>query len=570
VGAGLREITLGGEEYETRLAALDSGAGALTVAALQRPLKDGLAPFQRVNATFFGLTLVGVLVLVMGSLLIARSVTRPVQRLAEAARRVEQGDYAHPLEVTQKDEIGQLAVTFNHMLNGIVTREREILRLAYEDGLTALPNRAMFQEQLEQAVRMARRAGQSISVLLLDMDRFKAINDTLGHPVGDQALREVGRRVRNALRDSDVVARLGGDEFAILLATGGMDRAPAVVAQKVLKTLEDPLVIEGQSMDVSASIGIAKYPEHGEDANALMRAADVAMYNAKRMQGGFAVYDSSHDERRQEFLTLLGELRRAVETDQLVLHYQPKVSLAENKVTAVEALVRWQHPERGFIPPNNFIPFAEQTGYISSITQWVLRRAIQQCALWHRTGIAIRVSANVSARDLRQEDALVKYVDEALRESQLPAGLICLEITESGLMDDPRSAQSTLRKLRELGVATSIDDYGTGYSSLAYIKQLAVNELKIDRTFVSGMEADHSNAAIVRSTIELGHNLGLTVAAEGVETDHELAVLRRYGCDLAQGFLFARPMPAAELEAWLAKQPGFSNLRLTKVGGSAP
>jgi diguanylate cyclase (GGDEF)-like protein len=563
----VREISLAGAEYETRLAALKSQPGVLAVASLQRPLAEALAPFQRVTTVFFLLTGAAVLVLVVGSLVIARSITRPVQRLAEAAGRVQQGDYTHPLEVTQKDEIGQLAVSFNHMLEGIVSREREILRLAYEDGLTALPNRSMFNEQLEQAVRTARRSGQALSVLLLDMDRFKAINDTLGHPVGDQALREVGLRVRNALRDSDVVARLGGDEFAVLLATGGMDRAPAVVAQKILKALEEPLVVEGQTMDVTASIGIARYPEHGEDANALLRAADVAMYNAKRSQGGYAVYDSSHDERRQEFLTLLGELRRAVETDQLVLHYQPKVSLAESKVTAVEALVRWQHPERGFVPPGSFIPFAEQTGYISAITEWVLRRAIAQCAQWHRTGLSLKVSVNVSARDLRQENLLVKLVEDALRENELPAGLLCLEVTESGLMEDPRSAQSTLRKLRELGIATSIDDYGTGYSSLSYIKQLAVNELKIDRTFVSGMEADHSNAAIVRSTIELGHNLGLTVAAEGVETDHELAVLRRYGCDLAQGYYFSRPLAAETLEAWLVKQPGYSNVRLTKIGG---
>jgi diguanylate cyclase (GGDEF)-like protein len=565
VNKDLREITMAGAEYETRLATLEAQSGTLAVAVLQRPLAEGLKPFKSVSQTFLGLTLAGVLVLVVGSLLIARSITRPVQRLAEAAQRVEQGDYTHPLEVTQKDEIGQLAVSFNHMLEGIVSREKEILRLAYEDRLTALPNRAMFSEQLEQAVRTARRSGQPLSVLLLDMDRFKAINDTLGHPVGDQALREVGQRVRKALRDSDVVARLGGDEFAVLLATGGTDRAPAVVAQKIVKALEDPIVIDGQQMDVTASIGIARFPEHGEDANALLRAADVAMYNAKRSQGGFSVYDSSHDERRQEYLTLLGELRRAVENDQLVLHYQPKLDLAANKVTGVEALVRWQHPERGFVPPNDFIPFAEQTGYISAITEWVLKRAIAQCAHWHRTGLSLKMSANVSARDLRQEQVLVKLVEEALRANELPAALLCLEVTESGLMDDPGSAQSTLRKLRELGVATSIDDYGTGYSSLSYIKQLAVNELKIDRTFVSGMEADQSNAAIVRSTIELGHNLGLTVAAEGVETDHELTELRKYGCDLAQGYLLSRPLAADALEAWLVKQPGYAGVRLARV-----
>jgi EAL domain-containing protein (putative c-di-GMP-specific phosphodiesterase class I) len=293
------------------------------------------------------------------------------------------------------------------------------------------------------------------------------------------------------------------------------------------------------------------------------------MYAAKRAQGGFAVYDARHDERREEFLTLLGELRRAVENDQLVLHYQPKMNLAEGRISGVEALVRWHHPERGFVPPSDFIPFAEQTGYISEITRWVLGRAIDQCGVWHRSGLDIRVSANVSARDLRLEDSLVTFVSEALAASETPAGMICLEITESGLMDDPRSAQSTLGKLRALGVATSIDDYGTGYSSLAYIKKLAVNELKIDRAFVSGMEADQGNAAIVRSTIELGHNLGLIVTAEGVETNHELAELRRFGCDLAQGYHFAKPMTADAFEAWLVKQPGSSHLRLTKTGGAA-
>jgi diguanylate cyclase (GGDEF)-like protein len=398
---------------------------------------------------------------------------------------------------------------------------------------------------------MARRSELPLAVLVFDMDRFKAINDTLGHPVGDQALREVGHRLRKALRDSDVVARLGGDEFAVLLATGGAEHAPQVVAGKIIKALEEPLVIDGQPMDMAASIGIARFPEHGEDGSALMRAADVAMYEAKRGKTGFEIYDPAHDERRQEFLTLLGELRRAVEAGELVLHYQPKINLADGRATAVEALVRWRHPHRGFIEPVDFIPFAEQTGYISSITRWVLARAIEQAGVWERTGLRIRMSVNVSARDLHQGDALVQYVAAALAAAELPAGMLCLEITESGLMADPGAAQSTLRKLRELGIATSIDDYGTGYSSLAYIKQLAVNELKIDRVFVGGMEADRRNAAIVRSTIELGHNLGLTVVAEGVETDHEAAELVRFGCDAAQGYYFARPMPAATLERWL-------------------
>jgi EAL domain-containing protein (putative c-di-GMP-specific phosphodiesterase class I) len=325
-----------------------------------------------------------------------------------------------------------------------------------------------------------------------------------------------------------------------------------VVANKIHKALEEPFVIEGHTMDMAASIGIARFPTHGEDSSALLRAADVAMYEAKRTKARFAIYDPSHDVRRQEFLTLLGELRRAVEAGELVLHYQPKMNLVEGRVTSVEALVRWRHPTRGFVQPADFIPFAEQTGYISAITRWVLERSIEQCGVWERTGLRIRMCVNVSARDLQSGDELVSQVSAGLAAAELPAGMLCLEITESALMEDPLSAQSTLRKLRELGVTTSIDDYGTGYSSLAYIKQLAVNELKIDRAFVGGMEADRRNAAIVRSTIELGHNLGLTVVAEGVETEHELAELRRFGCDEAQGYFFARPMAAPALERWLS------------------
>jgi len=544
-------VDVGGEQYETRVAPLESRPDKRVVAILQKPLQVGLAPFRRISSSFFWLTLAGLILLVAGSLIIAGSITRPVSRLVEAAHRVQQGDYTRHVLVENRDEIGQLAVSFNHMLDGIVSREKEILRLAYEDGLTGLPNRAMFYEQLEQAARLAKRGGHSVAVMLLDMDRFKAINDTLGHTVGDQALREVGARVRKALRESDVVARLGGDEFAVLLASGGTD-APRVVADKIHDALEEPLVIDGQSMDMTASIGIARYGEHGDGADALLRAADVAMYEAKRTKSRYAIYDSSHDERRQEYLTLLGELRRAVDAGELVLNYQPKMNLGEDRVTSVEALVRWRHPKRGIVAPVEFIPFAEQTGYISSITRWVLARAIEQCGAWERSGLRIRMCVNVSARDLRLEDELVEFVSAKLRAAELPAGMLCLEITESALMEDPRVAQATLRKLRDLGIATSIDDYGTGYSSLAYIKQLAVNELKIDRAFVAGMEADQRNAAIVRSTIELGHNLGLTVVAEGVETDHELAVLRRYGCDAAQGYLFARPMPAPALERWLS------------------
>jgi diguanylate cyclase (GGDEF)-like protein len=544
-------VLLGDDEYETRLTNLAESGGVRIAAVLQKPLAEGLAPFRRLGATLLVLAFAALGLLVAGSFALAKDITQPLNRLTEAARRIQEGDYRLNVEVEQADEIGELAVSFNHMLDGIARRETEILRLAYEDGLTALPNRAMFNRQLEQSVREAKRNDKTLTVMILDMDRFKTINDTLGHPVGDQVLREVGARVRAVLRESDVVARLGGDEFAVLLASGEADLA-RTVAVKIIKALEAPLAVEGQPMDVAASIGIAHFPRHGGDAVALLRAADVAMYAAKRTKSGHSTYDPEYDERRQEHLTLLGELRQAVESDQLVLHYQPKVSLVDRRTSAAEALVRWRHPVRDFIPPSEFIGFAEQTGYIGVITQWVIKRAIDQCGLWHRAGYPIRVSVNVSARDLRIESGLLPFITHALAAAQVPPSLLCVEVTESGLMEDPAGAQETLRKLRDLGVAASIDDYGTGYSSLAYIKQLAVSELKIDRTFVGGME-EAGNAAIVRSTIDLGHNLGLLVVAEGVETDLELDKLSRFGCDFAQGYRFARAMPADEFERWLAK-----------------
>jgi diguanylate cyclase (GGDEF)-like protein len=556
------EIELGGQPYETRVSQLSPklpatqgspSDGSAIVAILQRPLADGLRPFQRLNTAFFWLALASVILAIIGSIAIARKITDPINRLAQAAGKIQQGDYSVPVAVEQKDEIGALAANFDHMRLGIASREKEILRLAYEDGLTGLPNRAMFQERLNQAVKLARREGAALSVMLIDLDRFKTINDTLGHPVGDLALAEIGRRLAGVLRQSDSVARLGGDEFSILLPSGDVEHASAV-ARKIIRALESPIIVDGQSMDLGASIGIAHFPLHGEDGDALMRAADIAMYIAKKDKSGFAVFDPRNDEDRQSTLTLLGELRRAVENNELVLYYQPKLRIEDGKAAAVEALVRWQHPQKGMIPPAMFIPFAEQTGYISTITRWVITAALRQCGQWHRAGLSLRVSINASARDLREREDLPAFLAEALRENGVPASLLCLEITETALMEDPEAAQATLKRLQNMGLRLSIDDYGIGHSSLAYLKQLAVNELKIDQAFVIGMEADRQNLAIVRSTIELGHNLGLSVVAEGVETEHELNELTRLGCDHAQGYWIGRPMAAAAFDAWISER----------------
>jgi diguanylate cyclase (GGDEF)-like protein len=538
-----------GEEYEAQLTHLDQYQDTQVVAVLQRSVSEGLKPFNRISSTFFWLTLASLLLSLIGSVLIARNISRPINKLAAVAKTIERGDYSQRVEVRQKDEIGALASSFQHMLDGISTREKEILRLAFEDSLTGLPNRARYNSSLDESVKVAKRLGHPLSVFMLDLDRFKYVNDTLGHAAGDLVLKEVAQRLRKLLRESDSIARLGGDEFAMILPSVDTEHV-TTVAHKILRALEVPIIVSGQPIDVGTSIGIANYPEHGEDTRTLLQCADVSMYAAKRDKTGYCIYHGGLEEHGREHLTLLGELRRAVEQNQFELYYQPKIDVKLGCVTAVETLVRWHHPERGFVPPNDFIPFAEQTGCIKLITRWVINAAVKQCGVWHQAGVSFQVSINISARDLLDKD-LLPHITAALTANHVPPELICIEVTESALMEDPVRAQETLRQLHQLGVKLSIDDYGTGYSSLSYIKKLEVDELKIDRTFVSDMASDERSSAIVRSTIELGHNLGMSVVAEGVETDHELDALTRYGCDHVQGYKLCKPMAVAQLMQWM-------------------
>ena len=546
-----RATTMGldGEDYQSLLPILGETPEGRVVALLQRSRREALAPFDQVRTILTVLALVSIGLSVVGSVMIARGISRPVQRLADAARQIRDGDYAHKVEVENRDEIGELATSFNHMLDGIAARESEILRLAYEDTLTGLPNRARLRERLAEALDTARGAGAHVAVMMLDLDRFKLINDSLGHPAGDQVLRLVAARLQTTLRDTDMVARLGGDEFAIVLPDGSAERVQRV-AQRILGELEAPIPLDGQAVDVSASIGVACHPEHGDDPDVLMRHADVAMYAAKRGNTGWAAYDPQRESGRMTHLSLLGELRHAIEHDELSLYYQPKLDLVTGQVRRAEALVRWIHPERGFVSPGEFVPFAEQTGAIKQLTRWVLARGIRQVADWRAAGLDIAVSINVSTRDLMSPD-LTEYVSDQLARQGTPPDRVCLEITESGFMEDPTHALATLERLHGLGLMLSVDDFGTGYSSLAYLKKLPVSELKIDQSFVRDMVTNEDDATIVRSTIELGHNMGLEVTAEGVEDGAGLEMLRDLGCDQAQGYFIAKPMPAPQFEDWL-------------------
>jgi diguanylate cyclase (GGDEF)-like protein len=423
--------------------------------------------------------------------------------------------------------------------------------LAYRDTLTGLPNRALFADLLDKAIADAAAAATPVAVLLMDLDHFKYVNDTLGHPIGDLLLREAAARLQAVgTGEDDVVARLGGDEFALLLPGGGIVDAERLARAK-LDALELPMTLQGHVVDVRASVGIAVFPEHGGEGATLLRRADIAMYAAKRENCGVAVWDQVEDRLSSDRLSLLSDLRKAVDNDELTLAYQPKVALrGAGGEHYAEALVRWRHPTRGLVAPMEFIPFAEQTGYIRAITQWVLAHAIAQCAEWRFDGLPMNVSINLSTRDL-MDPTLPDRFAALLQRHRCAAQWIALEITESAILDDPAHAIKNLERLHALGCKLAIDDSGTGYSSLAYLRRLPVHELKIDKSFVIGMAADASDALIVRSTIDLAHNLGLSVVAEGVEDDATLDRLRAMGCDMVQGYLLSRPMGVAETAVWM-------------------
>jgi len=443
------------------------------------------------------------------------------------------------------------------LLGGVVVdvtahREaEEALRdIIHRDALTGLANRSLLQRRLERALQRATREGRPVALLLVDLDRFREVNNTLGHQNGDLVIQEVAARLGDVLGEADRVARVRGDEFALLLPDADAALAQQV-AGKVLKALEQPIMVERLPIEMGASIGIAVAPAHGVESEALLRKADLAMQAAKKQRSGALVYTPQCDPYNPRGLVLLGELRRALEGNQLLLHYQPKVDLRSGSVTGAEALVRWRHPKRGLVPPNDFIALAEQGGLIKRLTRWVLDEAVGQCDAWRRGGTRLPVSVNLSARNLHDAQ-LLDDVPELLERRKLEPEFLEFEITETAVMADAPRAVETLRGLRAHGVGLAVDDFGTGYSSLVYLRKLPVSLLKIDKSFVIGMAAhEEEDEIIVRSTTDLGHHLGLQVVAEGVEDRPTFDKLGTLGCDAAQGFYMARPMTAPDLGMWL-------------------
>jgi diguanylate cyclase (GGDEF)-like protein len=421
---------------------------------------------------------------------------------------------------------------------------------ALHDNLTGLPNRALFRDRAAQAILAAERDGTCVAVMLMDLDRFKEVNDTLGHHHGDLLLTEVGPRLEEALRDTDTIARFGGDEFAVLLPDVPNAAAAGHVAAKMISVLEEPFSLYGLSIDVGASIGIACYPTHGREVGELIQHADVAMYQAKRSRSGFELYAREEDSHSPSRLALAGELRYGLEREEIELHYQPKVHLATGEVQGVEALVRWQHPRHGLLKPDDFVPLAERTGLIRPLTMSVLRVALKQAREWHAAGIPLAVAVNLSARNL-QDRRLPDDIARMLKQYHVPPERLELEITETAVMTDPALALTVLRQLDAMGIKLAIDDFGTGYSSLAYLNELPISLVKIDKTFVRNLEEGTSDAAIVRSTIDLARNLGYDVVAEGVESKIVHDLLTRLGCPQAQGYFVSRPLRADYVAQWL-------------------
>lgn len=459
-----------------------------------------------------------------------------------------------PVEITVTRlpvENGTQYSAFIRDLTVFRNQQQALEHQALHDSLTGLPNRTLFMRRLDEAIKTMPRRGKraAMAVLLLDLDRFKEVNNTLSHSVGDRALRALSERLGAVLPEQSTLARLGGDEFAVLMPAGTDAAAARDTADRLRSCLQKSIDVDSIRLELDGSIGIALWPGHADNAAQLMQRADVAMYAAKQTPARIAVYDATQDENSLRRLTLSGDLRRAVNEGQLFLQYQPKVDLKTRRIAGVEALVRWRHPEYGAVPPDDFIEHAELTGAIVPLTQWVLSTAVERCAAWQAQGMQIDVAVNVSARLLLYPD-LIELVRDTLGEFGLDAKRLVLEVTESALMADPERAQSTLSALKDLGVRLAIDDFGTGYSSLAYLSDLDADELKIDKRFVQFAADNPNDRTIVESTIQLAHNLGLKVVAEGMEDERAYRLLRRLGCEVGQGFYFAKPLDADEVVGW--------------------
>jgi diguanylate cyclase (GGDEF)-like protein len=539
-------------DVATRRIEMSNIGNAEVVAVLSRSLADARAPFERLTKILFVIAGVSLVAFALAAFWIARNITRPLQDLTLVVDQMRAGTYDVARSVQRRDELGVLAEGLHLMQTAVQSRDQSIRRLAYEDALTGLMNRVAFGAALNEALRTS--GSLQVGVVVINLHRFRRINEHLGYSVGDAVLIKMAERIVAVPSVNCAVARLAADQFAAFTTLREGDTLQ-LWGTSLLLALADPVYVEAQPIDISATLGLAQGKADSLSADELMRCADLALESARREKRPLGIYDDAlKPAALLDQLSLLGELRHAVEHDELKLFFQPKIELGTQRIAGAEVLLRWQHPTRGLLSPVDFIPFAEQTGFIRRMTRWTLDHAIAQAAEWHRAGQSLSLAVNISADDL-SDARLDSRVAALLTRHQLPPSLLTLELTESGFIEDPARALQMLDAIAALGVSLSIDDFGTGYSSLSYLARMPVHEVKIDRSFVQGLEADPEFATVVKSAIDMGHGLGLKVVAEGIETEAAATLLRDFRCDIAQGYLYARPMSREALEIWLEGKP---------------
>jgi diguanylate cyclase (GGDEF)-like protein len=542
------DMDVGNNIYGSRVLNL-TNSGALVV-VLQRSISEATEQFETLRYTLFTLTVIGILIFIFVTIHFSKVITRPITKLSEIAKELEQGNYKLDIKTDREDEIGDLSKAFNSMTEAIGIREQKVARLAYWDEVTNLPNRTSFMSKLSEVIKENDEKNEVFTILVINLDRFKQINNIMGRIFGDALLKKVGEiLIRSIRKSTDFAARLGADEYAVILR--GQSRVHGLkIANNIIKLFETPIKVFEQNIDISAGIGLAFYPEHGSTDEQLLHNAETALATAKKRKISIVEYDQILDVNLQENLMMASELKFAIENSQLSLYLQPKINISTKQAYSTEALVRWIHPEKGFIFPDQFIPFAEQSGLIQKISLWMIMESCKVIAMFREQGLNLTIAVNISTKDLIDSDFPYKILD-LLNQYKISSQSLSLEITESSIMDDPARAETTLNSLADMGLKIAIDDFGTGYSSLSYLKRLPVHKLKIDKSFVMNMENDESDRKIVKSTIDLGHNLNLEVIAEGIENKHSWKLLEEMGCDYGQGYFMGKPMPVNNYLEWL-------------------
>ncbi len=480
-------------------------------------------------------------------------ITRRIQQFTKYVVRFSEQMNLKKLDLTNTgDEITILEENFNLLAEAVQNETQILTHQALHDPLTDLPNRKLLHNRLQQEILRGERSSKKLVLIMSDLNRFKEINDTLGHHIGDLVLQQTAERLFNIFRKTDTVARLGGDEFSILLPETNLEQAK-VLTIKVLEDFKRPFIVDGHTLNIGISIGLAECPADGNDVNILIQRADIAMYTAKQNKTGYSIYDKSKDTHSIGRLSLMSELREAIASESLELFFLPKVNVTTKQIVAAEALLRWNHPQRGFIQPDEFIPLAEQTGLIKPLTKWVIEKSIAQCALWKKKNINIDIAINMSVHNLH-DSILLQYILNTLKEHGLSPDNLSLEISEDDIMSEPLRAKHTLEKIKSTGIHLSVDDFGTGYSSLSYLKKLPIDEIKVDRSFVMEMTEDEDDDVIVLATIELAHNLGLKIVAEGVHDNKTWDRLKNLKCDFAQGHCISEPLNADDFTSWFMSE----------------